>query len=540
MDGGAGRSEYSIPVTVTIGVSGQRTLCDEALVREGIRKVLSRLDRILSHSRHQYLALTSLSEGSDRLLASEVLAWPSRGQAISSELELILPVGTESYIRECATEHSMQECRSFISSAASVQVIERKGQRDVVCEEIGHTIVHRCDVLVVIWNGSPPAMRGSTAEMVKYARMVGRTLFWIHSENGKITEERHGDGILESFEYLDSYNAEHVDREEVERRVEERFLRFVTKARMFGLDHEILTPLRNTLLPYFIYASVLNRRYERRYMFAGAAVYALATAAIATVTLQVLFFPAFPSILWIEVFLIAAVLFLIALSQAGDWHRRWIDYRFLTERLRTAMFLSVFCVQVEQSTTPPHLSLSHSPNDWLARVFNEMLKKRPLEYCRIDLPFVPLRNFLLTAWIDDQISFYSRSSTWNRQRFHLLSEIGDLFFTVTLILAAVHALNLEHGMTIGPVPVSGLLAAMTIIFPSVGAALSAIRVKREYLRNSERYAHMVRHLSVIGAQIKRCEDLTALIDILHEANEITLREQQDWRVVFRFRELEPP
>ncbi|HDR72810.1 MAG TPA: hypothetical protein ENN85_02700 [Methanoculleus sp.] len=287
-------------------------------------------------------------------------------------------------------------------------------------------------------------------------------------------------------------------------------------------------------------AHLLKRRYERLYTWGGAAVYALAAAAVATVTIQTLFFPANHELVWLEVAEIAAILALLMLSRIGDWHRKWIDYRFLSERLRTALFLSVFCVPVERPALPPHLSLSHTPNDWLNTAFEAILEKRPLEYCKLDIPFEPLKNFLISAWIDEQISFYATNSTWNRRRFMLLSETGDGLFTLTLILAAIHAMGLGDGSSVGPLDTTALLAALTIILPAVAGTMGAIRIKREYLRNSERYAHMVRHLSVIGNQIKRSGNHAELIRTLREANEVTLREQQDWRVVFRFREIDTP
>jgi hypothetical protein len=122
----------------------------------------------------------------------------------------------------------------------------------------------------------------------------------------------------------------------------------------------------------------------------------------------------------------------------------------------------------------------------------------------------------------------------------LLSQAGDALFSLTLLLAAIHAMGLEEAYNLGTLNLTRVLAALTIIFPAAAAAIGAIRIKREYLRNSERYAHMVRHLSVIGSQIKRADDLATLVRVLREANELTLREQQDWRVVFRFRELETP
>lgn len=530
-----------IPVVVRIGVTGQRSVSDEPLIRESLKKVLARLDQILANTPHRYVALTSLLEGGDRLLAEEVLEWPSQGMDEGSELHLFLPTTGETYLEECATRETQERCQLILDRASSIVVSEVEGPRDAVCEDVGRKIVQSCDVLVAIWDGESSARRGGTGEMVKYARVVGRSVFWIHLHTGKIIEERHGDGVFESLEYLDGFNREEIDVQILKNSCVERFERFSQKARMWGLDPEILHPLGETLLPHFVMVHLLKRRYERLYTWAGAAVYGLAAAAVATVTIQALFFPQFPEIVWLEVAEIGAILVLLMLSRIGDWHRKWIDYRFLSERLRTALFLSVFCVPVERPALPPHLSLSHTPNDWLNTAFEEILEKRPLEYCTIDFPFEPLKNFLISAWIDEQISFYAKNSAWNRNRFTLLSEAGDGLFTLTLILAAIHAMGLvEEGFLIDSIDTSALLASLTIILPAIAGSLGAIRIKREYMRNSERYAHMVRHLSIIGNQIKRSGSHAELIRTLREANEVTLREQQDWRVVFRFREIETP
>jgi hypothetical protein len=51
---------------------------------------------------------------------------------------------------------------------------------------------------------------------------------------------------------------------------------------------------------------------------------------------------------------------------------------------------------------------------------------------------------------------------------------------------------------------------------------------------------MARHLSRSGEQIKKAGDMEKLIPLLQEANELMLRENQDWRVVFLFQKLEAP
>lgn len=530
-----------VPATVRIGVSGQRTLVDELQVAMAVRQVLERLDQILRDTPHRYAAITSLSEGSDRLLAGEVLGWPGRGTATDAELRLLLPMEIDEYISECSTHASRETCRSLVDRASSVEVILSEDRdRDGACEKIGHTIVQYCDVLVVIWDGKPARTRGGTADMVKYARMVGRTLFWIDLTTGKVTEERHSDGILESFQCLNSFNSETVGEKEIADVCREIYGRFTEKARIFGLDPVVIHPLTETLLPHFSRTVLLTKRYERRYMRAGSLVYALAAAAVATVAIQTLFFPTVPGLLWIEVAEMGTVLFLLIASRVGDWHRKWIDYRFLSERLRTALFLSIFCVRAETPDPAMKPMFSHTPNDWIEVAFTRILETRPLLYCDLTLPFEELKNFILSAWIDDQISSYTTMSGWNRQRHELLSQAGNTLFTLTLVLAAIHAFGRDHIWTADHSNMAAILAALTIIFPAVAGSLGAIRIKREYLHNSERYAHMVRHLSLIGLQIKRVSTIGTLVEALEAADEVTLREQQDWRVVFRFGELETP
>jgi hypothetical protein len=51
---------------------------------------------------------------------------------------------------------------------------------------------------------------------------------------------------------------------------------------------------------------------------------------------------------------------------------------------------------------------------------------------------------------------------------------------------------------------------------------------------------MARHLTTVSNQIERAPDLAALTGLVEEANEVMLRENQDWRVVVLFQKLEAP
>jgi hypothetical protein len=294
------------------------------------------------------------------------------------------------------------------------------------------------------------------------------------------------------------------------------------------------------LLPQFVRADLLAQRYQSRHTKAGSTVYTLAAAAVATVAIQTLFLPRLPQLLWLEVAGIAAILALLLASRIGDWHRKWIDYRFLAERLRAALFLCVAGIECEPPKPLPHLSLSHRPDDWMVRAFAWIWQTRPQVQPDRAIPFEPLKRFLLAAWIGDQLHYYTDTSQRYSRRHARLAHTGEALFVLTLVVAAVHAAGLGYSLGLGSSVPSNLLASAAIILPVIGAALAGIRVHREYLRNAERYSHMARHLTTVSNQIERAPDLAALTGLVEEANEVMLRENQDWRVVVLFQKLEAP
>jgi urease gamma subunit len=83
--------------------------------------------------------------------------------------------------------------------------------------------------------------------------------------------------------------------------------------------------------------------------------------------------------------------------------------------------------------------------------------------------------------------------------------------------------------------------SIAIIFPAIGAAITGIRINHEYHRNAERYSNMAYHLSIISERItEEANDMKTMTALLEEANELMLREHQDWRIVFMFQKLEAP
>lgn len=169
-------------------------------------------------------------------------------------------------------------------------------------------------------------------------------------------------------------------------------------------------------MPHFVRAHRLSSRYQDLYKSAGNLVFALSALAVLTITVQTLFFPSATWLIWLEVIEIAVILALLVSSRLGEWHRKWIDYRFLAERTRAAFFLCIICIHCEKPPESAYINLGHRENDWMDIAFEGILRMRPMEFCRLDIPFLPLKNFLLDAWVDNRLAYYSRSSEKNSTR----------------------------------------------------------------------------------------------------------------------------
>ncbi len=175
-----------IPAYVRIGVTGHRMLASEQLIRESVKSVLGKLDKMLSIP-HTFVTLSPLAEGADRLVAKEVLEWQASED--NPGLEAVLPLPVDDYIRDFASKESKDEFRWFLAKAKSVLSLREATTREAAYENVGHYVVDNCDFLIAIWNGRPSKGQGGTAEIVENARRVGRHIFWINSYDGSIKEE---------------------------------------------------------------------------------------------------------------------------------------------------------------------------------------------------------------------------------------------------------------------------------------------------------------------------------------------------------------
>lgn len=524
-------TEPAIPARVVIGVTGHRKLENQLVLTKAIRSAIQSINEMMPPMRRTPVGLCVLSplaEGADRLVVKEVLKVPG------ATLEVIIPLPKDNYIQDFKTSQSKKEFEKLLSQASSIKTLSTKAERKTAFEQVGHYVVDQCDVLIALWNGKAAAGHAGTEEIVQYARETGSPLVWIHSdEPAKVTIEL-GRGLNpRPFHDLDEFNSERVGATEYENQLQKQLNFFVGKAKQAELPNTMLQETLKYTQSNYVRADVLALRYQHLYYGAETIVYTLALLAVAMAAFQSIFLPQLPIILTFEAVLMLAALATVGTNRWRRWHSKWIDYRFLAERFRSALFMALAKIDVTTLRPPRHLSLAYSPKEWIVPAFISFWSRRPQLEASISV-FSNLKHFVCEAWIDDQINYHDSTRKRHYERYHGMTVASYVLFGLTICTVLLYVAD------VGPHLLSNFFALMAAVLPASAASISAIRTHRDYLRNSMRSAEMVRHLEELKAKMVLSNDYNIFLESLKEAEETMLHEHEDWRVVVRFHTTEIP
>jgi len=166
---------------IKIGVTGHRSVEDEFLIRKLIRKVLRTLENESQGTAYIFIAISPIAEGSDRLVAEEILSFNDK-----NKLTVVLPLEREDYMNDFKTSESKGEFLNLLNQADEVINLPKTPKRKDAYLQVGKYVADNCDVLIAIWDGLPSRGKGGTAEIVDYARINKKPIYWINSVTGEI------------------------------------------------------------------------------------------------------------------------------------------------------------------------------------------------------------------------------------------------------------------------------------------------------------------------------------------------------------------
>jgi hypothetical protein len=167
-----------------IGVTGHRKLADVAAVEAGLDAALAAIEARFPEEPLQILS--SLAEGADRLVARRVLARPG------ARLIAVLPLPKLDYMTDFDSQDSREEFLALLDEAETVIEMPARDSREEAYEQAGRYVVEHSDVLLALWDGLPTRGRGGTAEIIDWARSLGKPVCRVWAGEVEVSELRRG------------------------------------------------------------------------------------------------------------------------------------------------------------------------------------------------------------------------------------------------------------------------------------------------------------------------------------------------------------
>ena len=382
-----------IPFRIRVGVTGHRWELP-AEVKDKVNEQLGQLQRRFaprsagSANDVRLAVISQLANGADRLVADCGLDYAKKS-GYTARLEVVLPFQRDEYVRrQKFGDESRRHFDRLMEQAAFCSepdecLVTKDGDSADAYTTANKKVIRRCDVLIAIWDGEPANGRGGTGHTLLMAAAQGKPCIWIRADGKDVVDNLEPkrsekffsqvkDGadleaeyrpsprvsewslqpLQDDFRAFEDYNAEprpsqrHAsirDRvAEIAARVidsvtDRKFVaRFDTRVRSSASHEGTLPPIA----PPLARASLLATHYRREFMALAAAT--LVCAGLAACVLAIGAEAGHDSPLWP-----ALELTLLVLAAAGfllvrelRLHGRWLSYRVLAERLRTARYIA--------------------------------------------------------------------------------------------------------------------------------------------------------------------------------------------------------
>ena len=207
------RMDDHLPIFHVVGCTGHRRLRDLAGIERVVRETLAGLK---AEKGVEWLALSSVAAGTDIVFARAALA-----QGMGWEAVLPLPPAE---FRHDFSDEEWRQVEAVLADAEHVRVISDRGLREDAYLDGGMETVNHCDLLLAVWDGEPSRGRGGTAEIVAYARELGRPLIIIDAKTLVVRKENFhrlkvGDRQLSRLNALPSVNVPPEELDVSRRRV---------------------------------------------------------------------------------------------------------------------------------------------------------------------------------------------------------------------------------------------------------------------------------------------------------------------------------
>ncbi|MGI4877339.1 MAG: hypothetical protein ACRYG4_07625 [Janthinobacterium lividum] len=525
-----------------------------------------------------------LAEGADQLAAASALA-------LGYELHAILPFPGHEYAGDFTDPAALALFEGLLGQATRLLELPcDRGEAPSAYALAGRATVAHSDIMIAVWDGLPARGPGGTAEVVEHALRRGTPvvhipvdaamptrLIWSghdpHLAQSRVDEYSSRDfddfgfdslvrGLLAPPDdpveraHLAAFRGEHERR--IKGRVEYPLLLAATGSRPLRRTSFLVAPYVADARPEwqafaaqarglsgelpagdqiwqvaYAWSDRLAAHFAQNYR-SGHVFNFLFGALAVLLGLSGLLLPGLK--LWLafaELAVIGAFVLNTRVGVAQNWHRRWLDYRQLAERLRPMGSLTL--VGIAQ---PDLRAASRGAQSWVDWYAAGIWRSIGMPTGRLTRDTNALSRLIVNENILPQVAYNRSSGAVVSHLDHRLHQAGTMLFTVSCLscIAFILSYLVNHAWTVAH---AAAFVATSAGLPAVGTAFFGIRVQGDFAGTAARARVTADHLAAIAAALEGDHtSLSRTADGIEAAARAMLADLGEWRLSHQQRQLE--
>ena len=528
--------------------------------------------------------VSAIADGSDQIAAEAAL---SHGW----ELQAILPFRRADYRDSLATPEARESFDALLARSSRVLELPGDDPSDVEAYVMtGRATVAHCDVLIAVWDGLPPRGRGGTAEVVQMAIARGRPVVHIlpdPNEPAKLLWAAF-DPVVDTSGFdpmsVRPFDIEHVERmltalllpppDERERvflarffnerlprfrlRCEYRLLLALARVRKLRLSdftekesgHWIeqewrdyrqkcfeandLTAELDLLEEAYSWADRVATNLALTYRSGHIFSFVMGGLAVC-MGLGAFMFPHLKiQEAFAEMVVTLAVILNAHIGTKREWHRRWLDYRQLAERLRPMRSLKLLGIAAPD---PPGTETNPVATRWIDTYASGIWRALGCPAGAIDRETAArISTAVADHEIEPQMSYHERNAHVIELLDHRLERVGTFLFFATLVVSDITLV----GMSMNAYYITEYSNWFTLIqagFPALATAVFGIRFQGDFGGDALRSLATAGTLKQIDQELRKEGTLSRAADLTEQAARFMLSDLDEWRLVNQQRDL---
>ena len=522
--------------------------------------------------------VSPLAHGADQMAAQVALD-------LGFALHGVLPFAIEDYRRELNGDAATSPFDDLVARAKSV--LELPGTRERELEAYvmaGRATVAHCDVLIALWDGLAARGRGGTAEVVQLAvtrgtpvvhlPVDGRSpprLLWSAFDPVVVTERP--DGAAER-----PFDAEHVERmlsalllppvDPQERGFLKRFATERTRRIRARIEYPLLLAIAGVarfkpaqlreahcaaetaeewrryrsawlddhadqasldlLEAAYSWSDRLAGHFAQTYRSGHVFNFVLGGLAVCMGLSTFMMPSAYLEFAVAEFIITLGIISNTRLGLRNEWHRRWLDYRQLAERLRPMRSLKLLALAAPD---PPGTITNPVAMRWIDWYASGMWRATGCPAGAIEtVRAAELAKAVAAFEVAPQVAYHQKNAGQVASLDRRLERIANLLFIATLLVCVV----VVAGQAFAPDWVNRYNPWFTLVsagFPALGTAVFGIRFQGDFGGSGVRSQATANALQQIEAELARGVELPRAADLAEQAARTMLVDLDEWRLI---------